>query len=138
MKEEQIGLEVVSVVLESIHPPVDVAGIYQEIVSAGIQAEQIVVEAENEATVLVIAAKTNAKASISVATAGYYSKIAAAKQELATFEASKEADEAYPDFYRYHKYLTALTEAYKDAKIVLVGEGVDKANIYIGNISSGK
>jgi regulator of protease activity HflC (stomatin/prohibitin superfamily) len=40
------GLSVVGVVLESIHPPVDVADIYQQMISAEIQAQEIARELE--------------------------------------------------------------------------------------------
>ena len=37
--------------------------------------------------------------------------------------------------YRYYKYIKALSLAYSGAKLIIVGDGVNMENIYIGNIS---
>jgi len=55
---------------------------------------------------------------------------------IAEFLASVEADKAYPDDYRYYKYMQAISQAYSGAKIVIVGNGVNEENIYIGSITS--
>ena len=123
-------------VLESIHPPIDIAGIYQELVSAGIKAEQIIMAAEGEAALITIAAENNRVYLYNEALAAQYRDLANAEATVAEFAASVEADGAYHDSYRYQKYLDALAQAYGDAKIVLVGEGVDTSNIFIGNIGS--
>jgi regulator of protease activity HflC (stomatin/prohibitin superfamily) len=39
MEDQELGLEVAEVVLESIHPPVEVASTYQRVISAGIEAQ---------------------------------------------------------------------------------------------------
>jgi hypothetical protein len=48
--------------------------------------------------------------------------------------AGVEADKAYPSAYRYYKYLNAIGTAYGNAKLVIVGDGIDSSNIYFGNI----
>ncbi|MBQ8356822.1 MAG: hypothetical protein IJX39_03330 [Clostridia bacterium] len=131
------GLTVVSVVLESIHPPVEVAAIYQELISAEIQAAQIVLEAQGTADVTISDANNYYYTQISEAEVDQYESLAAARAAVAEFMASVEADNAYRDAYRYYKYLQAITEAYADAKIVIVGDGVNTENIYIGNIPLG-
>lgn len=128
------GITVVSVVLESIHPPMQIADVYQELVSAGIKAEQIVLQAQCDANVTVINANNYYDTIITDAKVNQYRDIAAARSEVAAFMASAEADAAYPEAYRYYKYLQAVTSAYSDARIVIVGDGVNSENIYIGNI----
>ena len=133
--ERGLGLEVVGVVLESIHPPVEIAEIYQKLVSAGIDAERIILLAEATAAEELITAQTGKMTLIGIATAEKNAAIAAAYGSVAEFLAAVEADTAYPDFYRYEKYLNAITKAYGDATIVLVGEGVNAENIYIGKLN---
>ena len=128
------GITVVSVVLESIHPPMQIADVYQELISAGIKAEQIILQAECDGNVAVINANNYYNTLIADAKIQQYRSIANASSEVAVFMASAEADAAYPDAYRYYKYLQAVTTAYKDAKVVIVGDGVNSENIYIGNI----
>ena len=71
---------------------------------------------------------------ITDAKVNHHRDVAAATSEVAEFMASVEADTAYPDTYRYYKYLQAVTAAYSDARVVIVGDGVKSENIYIGNI----
>ena len=46
--------------------------------------------------------------------------------------AGVEADSRYSDSYRNYKYLSALTEAYRRSRLILVGEGIDSARIWLG------
>ncbi|MBR2370643.1 MAG: protease modulator HflK [Clostridia bacterium] len=128
------GVEIVSVVLESIHPPIDVADVYQSIVSAEIEAEKIILEAEAYASTTVTKAEAQSYKDISQANADKYSKVADAEAAVAEFMAGVEADKAYPDSYRYYKYMSAITKAYGSAKLIIVGDGIDSSNIYFGNI----
>ncbi|MBO5327179.1 MAG: protease modulator HflK [Clostridia bacterium] len=130
------GIAVADVVLESIHPPVGiVAEIYQELISAEIRAQKIVLEAQAKANVTVIEAQTSCEYKLASAMIQKQNSEAAARSEVAEFMASVEADQAYRETYRYYKYLQAITEAYSDAKVVIVGDGIDTKNIYIGNVS---
>jgi len=129
-----IGMEVVAVVVESIHPPVEVARIYQQIISAGIDAERMIREAQNDAYTLISNAKNQYAAEVGNAKVQKYQQLADAESAVAGFMASVSADQAYRDEYRYYKYLNALTGAYSKATLILVGEGVDSSQIYLGNI----
>jgi len=127
------GLSVVSVVLESIHPPISVADIYQKIVSAEIESDKYILDAEATAAVTMADAQAKYDTSVNSANADYFTKVANAKADVASFMASVKADSASSDAYRYYKYLDALQSAYGNSKIVIVGEGVDSSNIYFGN-----
>ena len=132
--ERALGLEVVGVVLESIHPPVEIADIYQKLLRAGVDAERIKLLANATAEEKLITAQTGKATLIGQATADKEYAIAKAYGSVAEFLAAAEADKLYPT-YRYEKYLAAITDAYGNATIVLVGDGVNKENIYIGNLS---
>lgn len=129
-----IGLEVVSVVLESIHPPLDISEIYQQMISAEIEAEQYILNAEAKAAVALANAKKDYDTSVNAANAERFEKIANARASVAEFMASVEANNAYPDEYRFRKYLDALCKAYGKSRLVIVGEGIDSSNIYFTNI----
>lgn len=134
MESYRTGLEVVSVVLESIHPPVEIASTYQGVVSAEIQADRILLDAEATAAVTVSEAQASYDTAVSTATSDQYQQIAQARADVAEFMASVSADGAYTDSYRYYKYLNAVTGAYSNAKLVIVGEGVDSSNLYFGSL----
>jgi len=130
------GIEIVSIVLESIHPPLEVASVYQEIISAEIDAEEIRIVAECDAQTKKAKAQESYDSAVGEANAEYSTKIAAANTEVAEFMAGVEAYKNYPSAYRYHKYLKAIQKAYGGANLVLVGEGVDSSKIYFGSFNA--
>ena len=128
------GLEVVSVVLESIHPPVEIASVYQGVVSAEIQAERQIMEAEGKAAVKIAEAQASYDTAVSIATSEQYMQVAQARADVAEFMASVAADNSYPDAYRYYKYLNAIGQSYGRARLILVGGGINSANLYLGSM----
>ena len=135
MEEKNLGLEVVAVILESIHPPVEIAWVYQELISAGINAERYIVNAQDVAAVTVTQAETTHDTTVGAAQVSYEEKVAAAKASVTEFMASVEAYNASSDAYKYQKYLAAVKKAYGNANLVILGEGVDQSAIYFGNIA---
>ena len=136
IKERNTGLEIVSVVLESIHPPLGIADIYQRLVSAEIEAQTRIMYAEAFAAVRVLEAETNYSQTVSVATAERLNKIAAAQAEVSEFMASVAADSSYSDAYRYYKYLNAVKNAYGNANIIIVSSDIDESRIWYGTIKN--
>lgn len=126
------GLAVVDVVLESIHPPVNVADIYQELISAEIDAEYMLLNAQNTSYQHIKAAEKEKTQTISNAQIEKYEKIAQAQASVTEFMAAAGADAAYRSEYRFFKYLNALTQSYTGTKLVIVGEGVDSSRLVIG------
>ena len=135
MAGHDLGIEVTNVVLESIHPPVEVADVYQQVISAGTQAEQLILEAQREAIARVTAATQQAYSQVSIASTSQYQAVAKARSEVASFVAAVEAYNAYPSAYTYYKYLNSMTEAYKKGVVIIVGEGVDSGRLVIGDLS---
>lgn len=127
--DRNTGLEIVSVVLESIHPPLGIADIYQRLVSAEIEAQTRIMYAQTVASVRVCEAESNYNSTVSTATAEKLNKIAAAEAEVAEFMASVAADGENSDSYRYYKYLNALINYYESAKLVIVSSDVDQSRI---------
>ena len=134
------GLAVMDVVLESIHPPVDIADVYQKLISAGIDAERILLSARGTEQVKLIEANSRYYTTIGEAEAAKITAIAAANASVAEFLAKVEVEKDWSEEgydYKYHKYLQAVSAAYANGKIVILGEGVDESNIYIGNVNAG-
>ena len=137
LSEHDIGIELVSVVMESIHPPLEIASVYQGVIGAEIQAEEIIKKAENAATVQLTNAEAKKEMAVNTATAENHTKVAAATSSVSEFMASVEANNANKDSYQYYKYLNALSQAYGKSNLILVGDGVDTSKIYFGNFSNG-
>ncbi len=136
LKQLGIGLEVVNVIMESIHPPVEVAQVYQAFIGAEIDAERLILDAQARALVTVAEAQSEARDRINIANVDYYQKVSTAKTEIAEFMAAVEASNAFPDEYAYYKYLEAIGTAYQKSKLIIVGNGVDGTRLYFGNINS--
>jgi regulator of protease activity HflC (stomatin/prohibitin superfamily) len=134
MAAYNVGVQVLSVVLESIHPPVEVAAIYQQCIGAELDAQRYLYEAEGQAISKVENAKKTAYSAEEAALAAKHKAIAEARASVAEFMASVEADNVNSSAYRYYKYLDAITTAYGNAKLVIVGDGVDTSNIFFGNL----
>ena len=131
------GLEVVNVVLESIHPPVEIADVFQALISAEIDADRIILDAEATAGKREMYAQISYDDTVALEKITYYESVAAARAEVAEFMASVEADKTNSDAYRYYKYLSAITKAYGDGSVVIVGDSIDTGRIYIGGIAVG-
>ena len=112
----------------------EVAEIYQKVIGAEIDADRIILAAEGYAARTVAAAEASKDTAVSQAMIEYVTKLADARSEVAEFMAGVEADKAYPSAYRYYKYLNAIGKAYGNAKLIIVGDGIDSSNIYFGNI----
>lgn len=133
LEEQQIGLEVVSVVLESIHPPVEIASVYQELVGAEISAEKFVLYAQGNAAAAIATAEKDAYTEKGIAEVQYAQKVAQARADIAEFLASVEANKQHRDAYKYQKRIAAVKEAYSNSKLVILGNGVDASMIHFGN-----
>lgn len=127
------GLEVINVILESIHPPVDVAEVYQAFIGAEINAEEMILVAEAAAAVKIAEGETTYYETINEANIDYCARIALAKKEISEFIAAVEASETYPSEYAYYRYLKAIGSAYQNSKLIILGDGVDGSRLYYGN-----
>lgn len=136
LTERDIGLEVVSVVLESIHPPVEIAHVYHGLISAGITAEKEIAEAEGYAAVTKAEAEASSNTSVGMANSEYSRKTAEATAAVAEFMAAAEADSQYGGTYRYQKYLNSVRQAYGKANLIILGDGVDRSSIILGSFNA--
>ena len=131
VEEAQTGLEVVNIIMESIHPPVEVASVYQRFIGAQAEAEQIVLEAQGQSATNILRSESFAQITIDSAMIEYHKKIAEAESALSDFMAAVEAYSEYPDAYVYQKYLNAMCSTYAGTKLILVGDDVDSSRIKI-------
>lgn len=136
LSKHNIGVEVVSVVMESIHPPLEIASIYQGVIGAELQREEIIKNANSMADAKKINAQAEKNALINKAEAENHTKVATATASVSEFMASVEANKENKDAYQYYKYLDALTQAYGKANLILVGDGVDASRLYFGNFAN--
>lgn len=130
------GLTLDGIIMESIHPPIEVSPTYQQFLGAEIDAEKIILNAQAESAVKIAEAETYYEETLNLAKNDYWSKVAAAKTEVAEFVAAVKTSETYADEYAYYKYLDALSSAYQGSKLVIVGSGVNSSRLYFGSFGA--
>ena len=133
LADEPCGLCVTDVIIESIHPPVEVADVYQSMVSAEVEAQAAITKAKGEADATISYAELNRNAEIQLALAYQYEQLGAARGTVAEFLAMAEAYEEYPDEFTYYKYMDALAKTFSKQRLYILGEGVDEKYIYFGS-----
>lgn len=96
--QERLGLIVDTVIIESLHPPVDVADVYQDVINAGLRKTAMVTQAQGEAAACLHAAQSQKEAAILEAQGKMAQDISKAKKQhlgvLAAMEGSQEQPEA--------------------------------------------
>jgi len=127
---ERLGLEVMSVTLASIHPPVDIADVYQSVVSADTQSKTTILVAEGEALVAREQAEAQRQTAIQNANIQRSQRVAAARAETDEYNASIEAYLMDPEAYLLDKYLESFEAAMAGRRKYIVGPGVDIGALY--------
>lgn len=133
LSENPCGLCVTDVIIESIHPPVEVAEVYQQMISAELEAQAEITNAKGEAESTIAFAKLTKNAEIQAALASQYQQLGSAKGAVAEFLAMSEAYEQYPNEFVYYKYLEAISTAFQKQRLYILGDGVDEKYIYFGS-----
>ncbi len=126
---EQLGLKVVQVIVESIHPPVEVADVYQKVVTASVDKKTIIAQAETYAEKELIYAEQESKTIVNHALSEQHRRISDAVNEMAVYYAAMEAYQVNPESFKLNKYLNAYETVIKGNKVYVFSPGAE------GNIS---
>ncbi|MBE6702753.1 MAG: hypothetical protein E7585_05015 [Ruminococcaceae bacterium] len=122
------GLDVMDVVLESIHPPVEIADVYQQLISAGIEAERIVLAAMGEESVLLIEANSKYYTIVGAEEAQKIASIAAANAEVAELMWQLQAEEDWSGKgynYRQYKRIQAIQAIVGQSNMIILDKDLD-------------
>lgn len=104
-KNNRLGLEVKNVVIQSIHPAVEVAHIYQGVVGAGIEKQALITKAQAEAYKLIAKAEQDKEDSIMAAIQKQTERLSLAKHEMTVYQSAYDAYKINPASYKLDKYL---------------------------------
>lgn len=128
-----LGLEVTSVNLASIHPPVAIANVYQEVVNARIQKGTLILTAEGDALAAREGARADRQIAVNDAGISYKNRISAARAEIEEYNASIEAFEMNRNAYFLEKYLETAEKALKDKRKYLVDPEVNVSSLFFNS-----
>ena len=137
-RSEKLGLSVLQVIIESIHPPVDIADIYQRVVTAIVIKNTITTRARTEAERRIIASQQEARTVIDNAAANLHNRVSEAQKETAVFFAAMQAHSVNPRSFELVKYLDTYEKIIGGNKVYVFSprmeEGITKAVIGKTNI----
>ena len=127
-----LGIEVMDVALASIHPPVEISDIYQNVVSAGIQKKAAVLGAEGSAMAAREQAEADRQVAVNQAGIKKDERVSAANAEVTEYNAAVEAYRMDHEAYKMDKYLNAVQNSLSGVKKYILGPGVDESRLYSG------
>ena len=137
-EENAVGLMVEEVIVESIHPPVELSDVYQSVVSAAVKKTTTITNAESEAQSLILDAEKDAKTVVITAKENQTTKVADATKEMEVYKAALEAYKKSPKSFKLSKYVETYEKVIGGNKVYVFSPGLDsELSQYIIN-SSGK
>jgi len=137
-KSETLGFSVVQVVVENIHPPVEIADVYQNVVSASVDKTTAITQAHTYAETKVIEAAKQSKFAVDSARAMQYNRTSDAQKEAAVFYAAAEAYRISPGSYELTKNLDVYEKIIKGHKVYVFSRGTENAisKFIIGKVNT--
>lgn len=116
------GIEVVAVVIESVHPPSGAAAAYHDVQAAQIRAQASVAEAHGFAAGLLGNAQQQALAGVARASAQAADTMAAARVQQINFEADTVAYRLGGPAFPFEYYLSKLQQGLQNARITVIDD----------------
>lgn len=115
--QKALGLEVVDVIIENIHPAIDAVPTYQKVINASIDRNSYKLQAQGYRTEKISAAVTYKESEVNKAIANQKTRLAEATQTVSVFLASAESWQANPESVEFMKTLNAYKHLIKDSKL---------------------
>ncbi|MGQ7932763.1 SPFH domain-containing protein [Paraburkholderia sp. D1E] len=116
------GIEVVAVVIESVHPPTGAAAAYHDVQAAQIRAQASVAQAHGFAAGVLGNAQQQALAGVAQASARAADTMAAARVQQINFEADTIAYRLGGPAFPFEYYLSKLQQGLQNARITVIDD----------------
>jgi len=121
-----LGVELVSLDLRGLHPPVALATDYQSVISAQLDQTTYVIDAEAFRETTLPKAKSDAEAAVRTASAERLKRLAEAKGEAIAFQTVEAQYEVNPSLYRFRRRLETLEEALSEKAYYLLDSRIER------------
>ncbi|MDR5781379.1 SPFH domain-containing protein [Caballeronia sp. LZ065] len=134
------GIEIVAVVIESVHPPAGASAAWHNVQAAQIRAAASVAQARGLAATVVGSAAETAAASLDAASAGAAETVSAARTRQTTFAADIAARQAGGRAFPLEYYLHALQRGLQNANLTVIDDrlvGGNRATIDLRAYNTG-
>ena len=130
-QSSRIGLHIETVTLESIHPPIGIADVYQGVVSAGVQKNTLVINAKATEAEKLAAAEQEASELILAAKRDQTNRLSDAQYEIGGFLEAAKAYRKHPDAVTLTKYLDTFETVVSGNKVYVFIGDLDPADYLV-------
>ena len=124
-RNEGLGLSIVQVIIESIHPPFDIAYVYQMVVSAAVDKQTYIINALSDAERLMIDAQRQSRVAVDNALAEQRNRVSAAQNEMAVYYTAMQAYAANPQSFRLNQYLNVFERVIDNSRTYVFSPGAE-------------
>ena len=124
-RTEDLVLSVLQIIIENIHPPVEVADVYQRVATAFIDKNTIITNAHSDAERMLIDAERQSIVARENAIAEQYNRVSVAQNEMAVYYAAMEAHEVNPQSFRLIRYLNTFEKVVDGNKVYVFSPGTE-------------
>ena len=118
--EERLGLDVVDVALINLHPPVDVADSYLEVINAELNSKQVVTVAKGDSAKKKLEAGQGSDRLVADAQIDAARRVAVASKESSEFIAVGQAFAKAPETYRLRLWFEAVEQVLSSRRLFIV------------------
>jgi membrane protease subunit HflK len=117
---EKLGLNIVNVALINVHPPVEAADSYLDVINAELDSNRVVTVAGGDAAKQILEAEQESNGRIATAKVDAAKRVSVAGQESAEFAAVGEAFTAAPETYRLRLWFEAFEKVLSNRRLFIV------------------
>jgi membrane protease subunit HflK len=117
---EKLGLDIVNVSLINIHPPVEAADSYLDVINAELDSNRVVTVAGGDAAKQILEAEQGSNGRLTEAKVEAAKRVSVAGQESAEFAAVGEAYNAAPETYRLRLWFEAFEKVLANRRLFIV------------------
>jgi regulator of protease activity HflC (stomatin/prohibitin superfamily) len=121
-----LGIHVNEVIVESIHPPIDLADVYHGVVGASIQKETLITQAEADAEKTLNGALQRKESAVLAATVRQTERTTQAYRDMAVYENAFLAWESSPECYRLRRATDTYRRVIQGGRLYVFSPGATK------------
>ena len=122
--ENHLGIDVIDVALVLMHPPIDAAADYLDVISAEIDAERVQIQARGQRDVAIETADNASYSIVAQEKVNAAEEVGNAYERSAEFLALREAYAAAPEAFKQRLWFETHEEALADKPLIIVDEEV--------------
>ncbi len=128
VKSEKLGVKIINISMNEIHPPSVVSNAYQDVVSSKIKAVALKLNAKRDAIKKILGYEKTALGETNRAYIYHSSTIATASGEVSSYLEKYRAYRISPNLFKKRLYMDTVEKKWKDSKITVVDHTLQAKN----------